>query len=123
MSKKRWEQVGGDVNPKNHGAVLAVLDGDSVDVVRIDPNEEGPGWHVDSATFYKSDLEWGGQAHPEQMAGPMGFTREEWDETNLVNRAAIAMGYHGAGWSGNSEIKTKWSEALPVKSNQIKWWR
>ena len=24
MSKKRWEQVGGDVNPKDHGAVLAV---------------------------------------------------------------------------------------------------
>ena len=122
MSKK-WEQVGGDVNPKNHGAIIAKVDDSSVDVVRIEPNEEGPGWHVDTSTFYFTDLEWGGQAHPEQMAGSMGFTREEWEETKPVQRAAIAMQFHGSGWSGDSRLVKKWSDALPAKSNQIKWWK
>jgi hypothetical protein len=122
MSKK-WEQVGGDVNPKDHGAVLAKLDDSSVDVVRIEPNEEGPGWHVDSATFHASDLEWGGQAHPESMADTMGFDRGEWEETKLATQGAIAMQYHGSGWSGDYKLVTKWSQALPAKSNQIKWWK
>lgn len=120
---KRWEQVGGDVNPKDYGAVIAVLDGDTVDVQRIDPNEEGPGWHVDSATFYLSDLEWDGSAKAPDIARTMGISKEEWEGMGPLARAAAAMQYHGSGWSGSSEIVTKWSHALPVKSNQIKWWK
>mgnify|MGYP001609603175 CR=1 FL=1 len=120
---KAWKQVGGDVNPKDYGAVLARVDGDSVEVVRIEPNEEGPGWHVTTCNFHTSDLEWGGQAHPEQMSGTMDFTKEEWDQTPIDGRGAIALQYHGSGWCGDDRLVTKWSQALPARPNQIKWWR
>lgn len=59
----RWEQVGGDVNPKEYGAVLVRVEGSSVTVVQIDPGEEeGEGFYVTEGHFDESDLKWGGQA-------------------------------------------------------------
>jgi len=120
---KNWKQVGGDVNPKDHGAILARVDDSGVEVVRIEPNEEGPGWFVTTAHFYKEDLEWGGQANPKGMSSSMDFDEEEWKQTPLDGRGAIALQYHGSGWSGDEKSVTKWSEALPARSNQIQWWK
>lgn len=123
---KSWKQVGGDVNPKDHGAILARVDPNGVEVVRIEnvsDDDEKAGWFVVTNYFHTSDLEWGGQAKPENMAGSMGFDRQEWEETSLENRGAIATEYHGSGWGGDESKVTKWSQALPAKSNQIQWWR
>jgi len=120
---KHWKQVGGDVNPKDHGCILARVDSSGVEVVRIEPNEEGPGWFVATNYFYTADLEWGGQTHPEKMASTMDFDRKQWEETDLANRGAIAAEYHGSGWGGDDRQVTKWSQALPAKTNQIQWWR
>jgi hypothetical protein len=123
---KAWKQVGGDVNPKMYGAVLARVDESGVEVVRIetdDEDESHQAYYVTSGHFYKSDLEWGGQAHPEKMAGSMGFDQKEWDDTDLAGRGAIALQYHGSGWSGQDEHVMGWAKALPAKSNQIEWWK
>lgn len=123
---KNWKQVGGDVNPKDYGAILARVDSSGVEVVRIDPvdeDDEKSGWFVTTAYFYKTDLEWGGQTKPENMASSMSFDRQEWEQTPLEGRGAIAMEYHGTGWSGENHKTTKWSQALPTKSNQIQWWK
>lgn len=126
---KKWRQVGGDVNPKDHGAVLANVDDDKggVTIVRIEPNEdedEGKGWHVLESHFYATDLNWdGGQANPREMSLTMGFTRDEWEKTDLANRGAIALQYHGSNWAEAETFSKKWSEALPAKTNQIQWWR
>lgn len=123
---KHWKQVGGDVNPKTHGAVLARVDDSGVEVVRIEPDDEdaeNKSYYVTSGYFHKSDLEWGGQAKPEEMAGAMDFDEKEWAETDLANKGAIAIQYHGAGWSGQDEHVVGWARALPAKSNQIDWWK
>lgn len=123
---KSWKQVGGDVNPKDYGAILARVDSSGVEVVRIenvDENDEKAGWYVTTAYFHKSDLEWGGQTNPEKMSSSMDFDRVEWEQTPLEGRGAIALQYHGSGWSGDERKVTKWSHALPAKSNQIQWWR
>jgi len=123
---KSWKQVGGDVNPKEYGALLARVDSSGVEIVRIEPvegDDERSGWYVTNAYFHKSDLEWGGQAKPENMASSMDFDRKEWEETTLEGRGAIAMEYHGGHWSGEEHKTTKWSDALPARSNQIQWWK
>ena len=124
---KPWKQVGGDVNPKTYGAVLARVDDSGVEVVRIEPDDEDKehkSYYVTSGYFHKSDLEWEkGQAHPEEMAGSMDFDEKEWNETDLANKGAIALQYHGSGWSGQDEHVVGWANALPAKSNQIEWFR
>ena len=120
---KNWKQVGGDVNPKDYGAILARVDESGVEVVRIEPNEEGPGWFVTTGYFFKDDLKWGGQIDPEGMSGSMDFDEQEWEQTPLEGRGAIALQYHGSGWGGDEKQVTKWSEALPARPNQIQWGR
>ena len=121
----RWEQVGGDVNPKEYGAVLARVEGSSVTVVQIDPGEEeGEGFYVTEGHFDESDLKWGGQAKAERVAASCGVSKLEWEEKlSLADRAQAALAYHGGGWSGDSRHTKKWSDALPAASNSIKWWK
>ena len=112
---KQWKQVGGDVNPKEYGAVLArVTTGhwDSVEVVRIDTDDE-------------SDLAWDGPAKGSKIASSIGASKAEWNAMSLVEKGAAAIGYHGSGWSDESGGRRveKWSDALPARSNQIAWWR
>lgn len=120
---RTWKQIGGDVNPKDHGAVLAKVQGDSVEVVRIDVNDEGPGWYVTTATFDKDDLGWNGQADGKTLAKFIGVDERDWNRMSIEEQGEVAIQYHGSGWGGNDKHVTKWSEALPAKSNQIKWWR
>jgi hypothetical protein len=138
---KHWAQVGGDVNPKEYGAILAReepggvpwsaggrhgISQASVEIVQIDTDDErGRGYYVSTAYFYESDLKWGGKAHAEKIAPTSGYSKAEWNRLSLVDRAVAAIGYYGSGWSdetGGRRVE-KWSEALPAKSNQIKWWR
>jgi hypothetical protein len=127
---RHWKQIGGDVNPKDYGAVLGRVEGSrgrarSVEIVRINPDEEqGHGYYVDTAYFDESDLEWGGRAKGREIASTIGASRADWDEMSLEQRAEAAMGYYGAGWSDETGGRRvdKWSDALPVRSNQIQWW-
>ena len=124
----KWEQVGGDVNPKEHGAVLARVEGTSVTVVDIEPIDDNvggiKGYYVIEGDFDEDDLAWGGSAKAESIASYIGCSKAEWKELNLAERAAAALSYHGSGWSqGQADRVLKWSEALPAASNSIKWWR
>jgi len=126
---KQWKQVGGDVNPKEYGAVLArVTTGhwDSVEVVRIDTDDEsGHGYYVSTADFDESDLEWDGPAKGSKIASSIGASKAEWNAMSLVEKGEAAIRYHGSGWSDSSGGRRvdKWSDALPARSNQIAWWR
>jgi hypothetical protein len=121
----RWEQIGGDVNPKEYGAVLARIEGDSIEVIRIDPVEDEPkkGWWVTDANFDASDLEWDGSANGKAIASSIGASKTEWKKMSLAQRGEAGMGYHGGMWSGGTHMVSKWSDALPAASNSIKWWR
>lgn len=135
---KEWNQVGGDVNPKDHGAILARLEpggmpwsaggirGTSkanVDIVSIEPDDERGGYHVIATHFDVDDLAWGGPAKAAQIASYIGASKARWEKMSLVERAVAALGYHGAGWSGDSGHVKNWSDALPARSNQIEWWK
>lgn len=120
---RTWTQVGGDVNPKEHGVILAREDDSGVEVVRIEPNEEGRGWYRTTNHFFNSDLAWDGQAKAPSIARSIGIDRKEWDAMSNAQRAEAAMSYHGSGWSGDESLEAKWSDALPAKTNQIKWWK
>ena len=116
MSKK-WEQIGGDVDPKDHGAVLARKVDDYIEVVDIEPDPAG-GYYVMSGDFHISDLSW---ARNRGAARANGHdTREEWEDATLEHRAMDRLRY---GPSGGVRQVTKWSDALPARSNQIAWWR
>ncbi len=120
----RWEQIGGDVNPKEYGAILALVEGDSISLIEIQPDDEsGKGYWVTDADYDADDLEWSGSANGKGIASSIGASKSEWDEMSFVDRAHAAMGYHGGGWSGGTERVVKWSDALPAASNSIKWWR
>lgn len=119
----QWKQIGGDVNPKEYGAVLARVDGDYVEVVVIDPDDEGSGYHVVNADFDRSDLEWGGSAHPDKICNTIGCSKADWEKMSLADRGEAAVSYHGSGWSGGGGHARNWSSALPAESNQIKWWK
>jgi hypothetical protein len=120
----RWEQIGGDVNPKEYGAILARVDGNSIEVVEIVPNDEGKGWYVVTADYDASDLEWDGSAKGSRIASSIGASKSEWEKMSLMARAEAAMGYHGGNWSqGAPQHEMQWSSALPAASNSIKWWR
>jgi hypothetical protein len=120
-AKPRWTQVGGDMNPKDHGAVLALNEGTSVTIIDIEPNEEGPGWHVTEAAFHDSDLN---RPNPNavRLASFAGMSLEEWADLPLEQKGETAIRYFGSSWSGDTKLVKKWSDALPTKtSNQIKW--
>jgi hypothetical protein len=128
---RKWKQVGGDVNPKEYGAVLVRVEGGpftgrSVEVVRINTDDDrGRGYHVSTADFDESDLEWAGRAHGSKIASSIGASRSEWQAMSLEDKAEAAIGYYGSGWSdetGGLRVE-KWSDALPARSNQIEWWR
>lgn len=132
---KSWNQVGGDVNPKEYGAVLARYEpGGSpwsaggqkgvskaqVEVVEIEPDEERGGYIVTTAGYDEDDLKWGEYAAG--IASAMGISKGKWQRMSLVDRGADAIRYGGSSWSGDVRHVQKWSDALPAKSNQIAWW-
>lgn len=122
----KWEQIGGDVNPKEYGAVLARVEGDSVTVHEIAPDEENDegGFWVVTADFDRDDLEWDGSAKGKSIAGAIGASKSDWSKMSLAERAEAGLRYHGANWShGTPDHFKKWSDALPAPSNSIKWWR
>ena len=43
IAKHGWTQVGGDMNPGAHGAVIARADGTSIEIRRIDPTRSAVG--------------------------------------------------------------------------------
>lgn len=126
----RWEQVGGDVDPKEYGAVLARVEGSSVEIVEIDPDEEREGWYyIITADFDEDDLDWDKGKYASSIAKTMGASREDWEESDLAERGEAALRYHGSNWSqGSPEHVKGWKNALSsaVGSSQvasIKWWR
>ncbi len=121
----RWEQIGGDVNPSEYGAMLALQEGDSISVIEINPVEEGEkkGYWVTDADYDADDLEWDGPADGKAIASSIGASKSAWNKMSFADRAHAAMGYHGGNWSGGTIKVKRWADALPVPSNQIKWWR
>jgi len=121
----RWEQNGGDVNPKEYGAVLARVEGNSVEIVEIDPDEEREGWYyVITGDFDEDDLDWDKGKYAPSIAKTHGASREDWEEWSLAERGEAALRYHGSNWSqGSPEHVKGWANALPTASNSIKWWR
>lgn len=116
----RWEQVGGDVNPKDYGAILARDDGGGwIEIWEIDPEagdlSEGEFYVVES-NHHKSDLGWDKN---EGVARTVGATKDEWEKQSLVGRAAEVHRVHG----GNGRIVKGWANSLPAASNSIKWWK
>lgn len=132
---KAWQQVGGDVNPKEYGAMLARIDPGgrpwsaggqsgvsqaSVELVEIDPDEERGGWNVYSASMDESDLTW---EKCKDCAATSGISRADWNKSTIVERAMAKMRHWGAYHLGGEQSHVKkWSDALPGKSNQIQWW-
>jgi hypothetical protein len=132
---KKWHQVGGDVNPKEYGAILARIEPGgvpwsaggrsgvsqpSVELVEIDPDEERGGWNVYSASMDESDLTW---EKCKDCAASSGISRQAWSKSTIVERAMAKMRHWGAAHLGGDQSHVKnWSSALPAKSNQIQWW-
>lgn len=133
---KAWQQVGGDVNPKEYGAILARIEPggvpwsagsqsgvsqQSVELVEIDPDEErGRGYYVSSASMDESDLTW---EKCKDCAASSGMSHAEWKKATIVERAITKLRHWGAAHLGGETTRVKnWSDALPAKSNQITWW-
>jgi len=121
----RWAQTGGDLNPKDYGAVLTRHAesslGEQIEIVHIDPDESVMEYHVQRAEIPTGELTWQQNA---QAARANGRSRAEWEELPLEARAEDRLMYWGADHLGGASFYTKkWSEALPARSNQIKWWR
>ena|SRR5271157_944541 len=111
----QWEQIGGDVNPKEHGAVLARVEGGWAEVVDIEPN--GKSYAVTEGSFHADDLTW---EKSKDVASFVGASKTNWEKASVTERAADHMSYHG----GDGTRRTRsWSDALPAASNSIKWWK
>jgi hypothetical protein len=115
----RWEQVGGDVNPKDYGAILARDDGGGwIEIWEIETEgdlNEGEFYVVESS-HHKSDLGW---EKNQDVARTVGATKEEWEQQSDVGRASERHRHHG----GDGRTVKGWARALPAASNSIKWWK
>lgn len=121
----RWTQTGGDMNPKSHGAVITRRAksslGDQIEIVEIEPSEDGEGYFVQECEISFSDLVW---EKNKDVARTNGRSRSEWDELPMEARAEDRLRHWGcAHLGGENRFVKKWSDALPTKSAQIKWWR
>ena len=117
----RWTQVGGDVNPEDHGAVLARDEGlNWVEIVAIEPDEGREGWYlVTERTFHYSELAWD-MRQAQDAARSAGVSEEEWERGfDDAGRAELIVGYSG----GRTRRVGSWRAALPVPEDQIEWWR
>lgn len=118
---KEWKQIGGDVDPREHGAVLARTDRGGIEVFEITPNDMGPGYFTSYVSIDKSDLTW---EKNQDVAKSHGHSKKDWNELSLALRGADRLRHWGAGHLlGESNLVTTWGDALPAKSNQIAWWR
>ena len=126
----QWVQIGGDIDAKEYGAVLARVEGSSVEVVEIEPDEEHEGWYyIITADFDKDDLDWKKGKYAPDIAKTMGASRDDWEEWDLAERGEAALRYHGSNWSqGGPEHVKGWKNALNSAVggssyvNSIKWW-
>ena len=122
----RWKQIGGDVDPKEHGAILARLyparNPRQVEIVEIDPDVEGvSGYWVQRADIFIDDLEW---EHNKDVARSSGISQREWAAMSPEERAERRLSHWGASHLGGDAFQTKlWSKALPAPSRSILWWR
>lgn len=133
---KKWHQVGGDVNPKEYGAILARIEPggvpwsaggqhgvseQSVELVEIDPDEERKtGFYVSSASLDESDLTW---EKCKDCAASSDISQAAWKKATIVERAIAKLRHWGAAHLGGDTKRVKnWSDALPARSNQIQWW-
>jgi len=120
---KHWIQIGGDVNPKEHGATLVRRAhsslGEQIEVVDITPGDDG--YYVTTADIPVDDLTW---EKNRDVAKAHGHERHEWEASELEHRAMDRLNYWGGTHLGGGyDFVTKWSAALPARSNQIRWWR
>jgi len=126
MAKEtRWTQTGGDMNPKDYGAVLTRRAesslGEQIEIVEIEPRETGKGYYVQECEISFDDLTW---EKNRDVARTHGHTRSYWEELPMEARAHDRIRHWGCvHLGGGSRYVEKWSDALPAKSNQIKWWR
>lgn len=143
---KRWTQIGGDVGAwqatgrfPQYSVVLVRVGGMSdpraivpkVWVVHIAPipvdDERGPGYFVEKAMFFFSDLVWSDEF------GRVGIDRGEWESLSFEERAASLVerwlrsdplpAHAEEQIGGQARTVEKWSDALPTRSSNIVWWK
>jgi hypothetical protein len=124
---KRWTQVGGDMNPEDHGAILARMDGDAIEIREIQPviscvgESEGlevgyPHWSKE-AWYDPEDIK--EVRADEGIRSCCDLDRFEDSELTDLIVAGAALSY---GWRTHEGPSGFSSDVLPVKSSRIKWW-
>lgn len=119
MRELKWKQIGGDVNPREYGAILAKRDGDYVSIWEIDPDvPDTDEIFVQDAEFHVSDLD-----YDQSVADSIGIDEYEWEEMPLEARAEAFLGYWGAyDLGGDQRYVKRWEDALPDSESAIRWW-
>jgi hypothetical protein len=125
-----WEQVGGDVNPGAHGAILARRDGDSLEMLEIQPVRDNVGddeakdvgfpFWTREASYDLSDLD----PSNKEVQGAlnsigMELNTLEKDFTPTQRAMVIAQALFGYG-TGVDEGQAGWSN--DVVPDEVKWW-
>jgi hypothetical protein len=128
---KGWRQIGGDVNPAAHGAVLMLDGGDSVEVHEIGPAIDAGGvdfarghgvFYTKSAYYNKNQFDWNHRDTKHAASFVGSDSQETWNELSDERKAEALLSY-GAGDIESSGANT-FAEALPggVTVGKVKWW-
>jgi hypothetical protein len=124
-----WQQIGGDMSPETYGGTIATADGNSIELIRIDPVREAigdreaaevgfPFW-TKEAYFDLADLDPSSEEVKSAMQ-TVGLEREALEEMEPTQRAvaiAEALLDYGRGDPGPSG----WSTDINIPE-KVKWW-
>jgi hypothetical protein len=120
-----WFQIGGDVNPREHGAILGKYHGIEgyVEIVEIVPEallpDGGDGFWVERADIPVEDLEW---SLNRDVARSHGWRKALWEDLDVFARAQARLHHWGSRHlGGDGRIEKTWSKALPAQSRSIRW--
>lgn len=127
MKRSTWRQIWGDVNPSQHGAVIARFDGQNVEVIEIQPVrayvgeaealEVGYPFWSKCAYYSPEDLD--GAAEAMRSAGLeeselAGLSRDE----RALAVAAALLSYGTAAEEGEAG----WARDV-LGNRRVRWWR
>lgn len=95
-----WTQIGGDMNPADHGGIFAKMDGDSVELFEIQPvracvgdaeaKEVGFPFWTKGGCFDPDDLRW---SQTKDAAESWGMDREAYEGLPPSGKAEVALSY------------------------------
>jgi hypothetical protein len=123
-----WYQVGGDVDAKEHGIIIARMTKGGaepqIELVEAHPidESEGRGWYRFDVDIPVSDLDWHGNR---DAARSSGLTKREWEAGQGFAAEALRAVARYQHWGayhlgGTQRTVRRWRDALPIPLSRVR---